>query len=175
VIGDNVLGPVRQTSYVVDDVERTAAVWSEQFGIGPFFVTRLDTPVDLRGQRSHVLVDLAMAQSGAHQVELIQNLGSEPSVFGEVVPGPRSLHHVCFWTDLDRGVELLTARGCELVQTGISQRGSFVFLTSPVGPPFIELVEAAPGSRRRHIYDQMAEIAERWDGNRPFRQLKELL
>ena len=50
----SVLGIIRQTAYVVDDLEQVAAMWTETIGAGPFFVTRLDMVVKYRSEERRV-------------------------------------------------------------------------------------------------------------------------
>ena len=79
-----------QTAYVTRDIERAAAVFQRQFGIGSFqFVP--GNQVD-----EHTRIDMALAWLGNEMVELIQPTGNGGS-FYEVMLGPDGLgtrlHH----------------------------------------------------------------------------------
>ena len=68
------LGPVVQVCWYVNDIEAAMRRWIEQHGVGPFFVHRHMALEDViyRGRPTEVDFDLAIAQSGGIQLELIQ-------------------------------------------------------------------------------------------------------
>ena len=69
-----VFGEIRQNGYVVRDVEAAMRHWSEVLGVGPFFYFERVPIEDFRykGEPSPIEVSIALANSGALQIELIQ-------------------------------------------------------------------------------------------------------
>ena len=78
-----------QLGHVVDDVFAAADSWVRTFGIGPFHVLPIiDQRADYGGEIRTVRVQVAVAQAGPVQVELIQRPDSEPLGAGEAAHGP---------------------------------------------------------------------------------------
>src|SRR5262249_52087938 len=69
---------------ITDDVITAASRWARVFGVGPFHVLPVfDQHVMYRGQESTITCQVAVAQAGPVQIELIQQLCDRPSVFRE--------------------------------------------------------------------------------------------
>ena len=63
-----------------------AASWARVFGVGPFHVfPRIETPCWYRGTEIAVDMQIAVAQAGPVQIELIQQHCDRPSVYRELV------------------------------------------------------------------------------------------
>jgi hypothetical protein len=167
------MGPIRQTAFVVDDIEQSALDWAETYGAGPFFlfdVELLDTTY--RGSPSVIRSRMALGQLGDQQIELIQPTDDARSVYREFIDSGRSgVHHVCFWHDVDEANALLTARGYEVVHEGRTAGGDrFSYVSGPLGPPYIEIVQPTGGSgSMATFFSAVAAAADGWDGTEPLR------
>src|SRR5437879_2205247 len=86
-----------QLGFVVDDLVATAAQWVTVFGVGPFHVLpRLEQECTYRGARSVLSFQVAVAQAGPVQIELLQQFDDRPSVLRDVVAqGEKGFHQVC--------------------------------------------------------------------------------
>src|SRR5215510_941252 len=96
------LGPVRQTAFVVSDIEACAREWAEVHGVGPWFIFTVDFPdTQYRGQTVPVRGRMGLAQSGGQQIELIEPDPGIPSIYREFLDaGGTGVHHICYWADL---------------------------------------------------------------------------
>jgi hypothetical protein len=164
------LGPVRQTAFVVDDIEAAAQQWVDTHGIGPWFL--YDVTIEgttYRGEEVPMRARMGLAQSGGQQIELIQPHPDTPSIYNEFVASAgRGVHHVCYWADLRRAVEHFRASGAEVVQFGKTAAGNeFVYLSGSCGIPYIELVD--PQGAMREFFDTIERAAQEWDGTQPLR------
>ncbi len=164
------LGPVRQTAFVVGDIEAVARQWVDVHGVGPWFL--YDVAIEgtsYRGQQVPMRARMGLAQTGAQQIELIQPDPDVASIYNEfVAAGGRGVHHVCYWANIDRAVEHFTESGAELIQDGTTSAGNrFVYLSGSCGVPYIELVH--PEGAMQDFFDRIARAGEDWDGRDPFR------
>ena len=69
-----IFGPIRQNGYVVRDIEAALKHGTTVLGVGPFFSVERARIADLqyKGQPSAAAVSVALANSGALQIELSQ-------------------------------------------------------------------------------------------------------
>ena len=95
-------GKLRQNGYVVRDIEAALRHWTEVLGIGPFFYFER-VPIEefrYRGEPSPLDVSIALGQSGALQIELIQQRNDAPSMYKDFLDaGHEGLQHVAYWTE----------------------------------------------------------------------------
>lgn len=157
-----------QLGFVVEDVVAAASRWSAAFGVGPFHVLpRRPTEWRAGGTTSTLEVQVAVAQAGPVQIELIHQHDDTPSIFRE---HPGGLHQLCTVTaDVDAKVAELAALGYDLVGefTG-AQRVAFVDTTADFGF-FTEVVAGTP-----EFLAHLAAIdrtCAAWDGTDPVRLL----
>ena len=78
-------GPIMQNGFVVRDLEAAVHFWAETFGVGPFFAMRhipFATCV-YRGEPTDADLSVAIAYSGEHQIELVQQHNDAPSIYSE--------------------------------------------------------------------------------------------
>src|SRR5262245_55969464 len=75
-------GSIRQNGYVVRDIEAALKHWTTVLGVGPFFYFERVQIDDFRyrGQPSNAEFSIALANSGALQIELIQQRNNAPSM-----------------------------------------------------------------------------------------------
>ena len=154
-----------QLGFVVDDLVATAGRWAAVHGVGPFHVLPpLDSPCTYRGTETGVQVQIAVAQAGPVQVELIQQHCDRPSVFRELA-GPTGFHQVCTVTpDYEGKKEHYERLGYEVaseIEGPGGQRVAYVDTLADFGF-FTELVASTPV-----FLEQLAGIARTcaaWDG-----------
>lgn len=86
-----------QLGFVVDDLFDGAARWARVFGVGPFHVLpRSEQPCTYRGVETGVNVQIAVAQAGPAQIELIRQYCDRPSVYRELAASrPCGFHQLC--------------------------------------------------------------------------------
>jgi hypothetical protein len=164
-------GPVRQVGYVVSDSNAATDFWVRVAGAGPFF-TLPNYEVancEYAGSRSSPRLSIAIGYSGSLQIELLQPLDEEVSLYRELARSPLAgPHYVTYWVE-DLGLAVNHARelGCEVVQSGgIAGAGRFTYLKAANGPLF-ELLET--NDMIRGWFGSMQAAAEGWDGERPLR------
>jgi catechol 2,3-dioxygenase-like lactoylglutathione lyase family enzyme len=165
------LGPVRQVGYVVADLKRATTFWLEVMGVGPFFQLPSYEVANCRfgGAQSSPRLDVAISYSAGLQIELLQPLDEQPSLYRELLQsrhdGP---HYVTYWVDdLAAAMQPLQQAGAEVIQSGGAEgAGRFAYLKLP-GQPLFELLETSP--MIRGWFGGMQEAAASWNGERPLR------
>lgn len=177
-----IFGPLRQNGFVVKDVERAIAYWTDVMGVGPFFLID-DQPLngfEYRGRPAAPSIRVALAHTGGVQIELIQQTNDEPSAFRDFLrAGREGLQHVAFWTnDFDADLDRARRHGLEVLQSGRSGSGApderFVYFTAQDHPgTVIELSETA--GRKGALFRAVEEAARNWDGTDPVRPMAALL
>ena len=76
------LGPITQLGYLTDNLEKTATLWAQVIGVGPF--TRMAgvmMPATMDGETVEIKIELALAYQDGVQIELIQPLCDSPSPY----------------------------------------------------------------------------------------------
>ena len=164
------LGPIRQTAFVVDDIDAAAQQWVDTHGVGPWFLYDVDIEnTSYRGTNVSMRARMGLAQCGEQQIELIQPNPDTPSIYNEFLEsGGTGVHHVCYWADIRQAVDHFQARGAEVLQSGTTAAGNeFVYLSGSCGLPYVELVD--PHGAMREFFDTIERAATGWDGAQPFR------
>jgi catechol 2,3-dioxygenase-like lactoylglutathione lyase family enzyme len=171
------LGVIRQTAYVVRDLHKAMAYWTNVLGVGPFFLFE-DAPIqDLcyRGSPTPAKLAGAFANSGGMQIELAQPLDDNPSIFREhFIAKKEGQHHVAFWTrELEMWIDRCGKAGIEVLQSGYTGAadGRFVYMDAG-GPPgtIIEISEVQ--GRKEAFFAEVAKSAQNWDGSDPVRRME---
>jgi hypothetical protein len=148
-------------------------LWTGQLGIGPWFVfSRLpgDNPI-YRGRPSRAQATAALAFAGSMQIELIQPLDDEPSVYRETIDRRGyGFHHFgrATWTyAADRDDYL--ARGHELaLELSLPGGGKLCYIdTGGQLPGFIELMGLTEALAA--MFSGFEQAATNWDGRDPIR------
>jgi len=174
----NLLGPIRQLGYVVEDIEAGMKHWSAVMGVGPWFynprVPIEDYLYDGRSYEPHNSV--ALANSGAMQVELIQIRNDVPSMYRDyLAKGLTGLQHVAFWTvNYDEDMAKMAANGFTVKMSGsVGKNGRFAYFAEEQHPgTCIELSEVM-GPKGR-MFDLIRAASEGWDGSDPVRPFPDL-
>ncbi len=162
-----------QLGFVVDDLLGDAARWAHVFGVGPFHVLpRVETPCTYHGTASAVDVQIAVAQAGPVQIELIRQHCDRPSVYRDLVgKGESGFHQLCTVTaGYDGKVRHYQRLGYELVTEMVVQ-GQHLAYFDTVGDFgfYTEVVEDTPGFVAS--LDRIARTCAGWDGRDPVRIL----
>jgi len=163
-------GPITQICWVTDDLERTEALLSGQFGTGAWTripdVTFEAGSTTLRGVPAEFTAHIALGYAGDLQLELIQPV-SGPTIHAEFldVHGP-GLHHVCFDVeDVDAACASAEDAGLPVLMRGSMMGGEIEFAYvdgSAAGAPYVELARIGPGMREFY-----AAVKERSRGGAP--------
>lgn len=163
-----------QLGHVVDDLIAAARAWSRTFGVGPFHVLPV---VDQRlahadGDIRTVRVQVAVAQAGPVQIELIQQHCETPSIYRDWSNGGlSSFHQLATVTHAyDEKVQHFRDAGYEVVAESVDgpMRVAYVDTVGSFGF-YTEIVEGSP-----RFLDQLRAIADTcatWDGTDPIRLL----
>jgi hypothetical protein len=162
-----------QLGFVVDDLLGTAAHWARVFGVGPFHVLPpIEQPCTYRGRESGVNVQVAIAQAGPVQVELIKQHCDRASVYRDLIEqGESGFHQLCTVTPAyDAKKAHYEQLGYELVSEMVA-RGQHVafFDTFDDFGFFTEVAEEVPGFLAS--LGAIAQTCAEWDGRDPVRLL----
>jgi hypothetical protein len=160
-----------QLGHVVDDVFAAASMWVRTFGIGPFHVLPVVEQRSKVGDEIRsVRIQVAVAQAGPVQIELIQQHCATPSIFHNWTRGGTSAFHQVATTtrDYDGKKARFEALGYQIageIDTG-KFRIAYVDTSADFGF-YTEVVESTPGflTQLRTISDTCAN----WDGADPVR------
>jgi hypothetical protein len=162
-----------QLCWVVPDLESTIGHWVRTAGAGPFFVfgdLHFDdgryrgAPADVQPCRATI------GQLGDMQIELIQPLDEEPSVYKELLDrsGPGFHHLGVASEDIDADVARYEKDGWTLAFRAGVGNGEVAYLDGgPARPGMIELIEASPGLDAS--FTAMWRASLDWDGTDPLR------
>ncbi len=167
-------GPVTQMAWVVDDLEVAMQKWIKGHGAGPFVVLRHCQVSDLlhRGRPATCDFDVAIAQSGSVQIELIQQNDDLPSVYRDLYrKGQEGIHHICHVVDdLPGAMAHFRGRGAEVAVEGNFGAVRFAYMDtcSSIGC-MTELVGRHPDIEA--FFKMIADTAIGWDGKDPIRYL----
>ncbi len=170
------LGDVRQSGYVVPNIEVAMAHWAEVLGVGPFFYFER-VPIEdfhYNGRPSPLDVSIALANSGSLQIELIQQRNDAPSMYRSFLEREPSggLQHVAYWSDsFDCDLDYLQEAGYGIGQSGcIGEGGRFVYLATKACPGTVVELSEISGAKGR-FFEFVATQAVNWDGTDPIRPL----
>lgn len=162
------IGSVRQIAYLVSNLEAATAQWSAVHHVGPWFASdpMPTSQAVYRGRPGRIALRAASAYSGNMEIELIQPLDDNPSIYREAIDRiGYGLHHICYHSDaLDSDIAAFVAGGQEIVQEFIVA-GNFriVYLGQPgVIGSYIELIQMTPAVTA--MMESWELAAAEWDG-----------
>src|SRR5919197_3411115 len=166
-------GSIMQNGYVVRDIEAAMRHWIEVLGVGPwFYIEHLPvTDFEYKGQPSPVDVSIALANSGALQVELIQQRNDAPSMYRDFLAARHEgLQHVAYWTThFEADLSRLLAAGYSIDQSGrVGPPGRFIYFLTEAHPGTVVELSDISGPKGR-LFARIAEAARHWDGTDPIR------
>jgi len=163
-----------QIGFVVDDLLGTAARWARVFGIGPFHVLPpIEVPCTYRGTESGINVQVAVAQAGPVQIELVKQLCDRASVFRDLVAkGESGFHQLCTLTrDYERTKAYYEQLGYDAITELASPDGERVAYFDTVDDFgfFTEVAEWSASFVAN--LDRISRTCAEWDGSDPVRLL----
>jgi len=167
-----VFGEIRQNGYVVRDIEAAMKHWTEVLGVGPFFYLETVPMQDFRyfGEPSDIEVSIALGNSGALQIELIQQRNDAPSMYLDfLAAGHEGLQHVAYWTeDFDGDLARMRKRNLTVGQSGAvgGADGRFVYFATEAHPGTVVELSEISGAKGR-FFAHIREKASAWDGSEP--------
>lgn len=170
-------GEVVQVCFVVPDLDAAMKHWIEMCKVGPFLVLRnIATNVEMearyRGEPAVIDAHIALAQMGAVQLELIQQLDDVPSPITESVGfGKLGFHHVAMWTeDFDGTKAQMAAQGIQMIHEGSFGGTRFgYFDTVPAIGCMLEIFDRT--EQHVALFDHVAALSRDWDGSDPIRPM----
>lgn len=174
-------GGIRQVAFVVRDAQAAMRYWSEQLGVGPFFIVPNYEFVDYRYRgmpAAAPVVTLCFAQSGPIQIEVIEQHNDAPSAYRDfLASGREGCQHLAAWfadpAAYDETRARMQSRGFQIVHEsgpGNTLARFAYFETGIPGGLMIELAEALRPSVRR-MSETVAAAARDWDGTHAVRSL----
>lgn len=172
-----IFGPIYQNGYVVANLDAALDQWIDRLGVGPFFrfTVEFDSYVH-RGVASNPAIEVAIANSGDLQIELIAQSNDAPSSYLEFLRdhGP-GLQHVSVWSDtLDADIARWSAMGLD-VMTDLTIKGAgarAVFYDTDIpGAAGAQMEVLGRNDGARMVIDMVRQAAIGWDGRDPVRSL----
>ena len=163
-----------QLGFVVDDVLAASARWARVFGVGPFHVLPvLEQQSVMHGEPAPVSIQVAVAQAGPVQIELIQQHDDRPSIFRDWSRGGTSALHqlATVTTEYDAKVAEYERLGYEIAAES-HPRGMFhvaYFDTVTDFGFYTEVVEWTAGLIAQ--FESISRTCATWDGTDPVRLL----
>lgn len=169
-------GGIVQMGYVVRDLQSALGHWTRVLGVGPFLVTpRIDyAELHYRGRPVRIENAVALASWRGMQIELIQQISGDPSMFTDFIARRgEGLHHVCVLSD-DIAADLAAwkAAGTDVLMGGRTAAGiPFAYLDSDPEDAgrVVEIVQPTPGLRK--FFARLDGLAADWDGKDAIRVL----
>ena len=167
----NFFGTIAQIGYVVKNLDAAIQHWIS-LGVGPWFLTKGVKPDNFtyRGEPSDMVMDVAVANSGDIQIELIQPVNDAPSMYRDfLVAGHEGMQHVAYWTteyqDLhDRAL----AAGFVVGQEGAigGPQGRFCYFDTDRQPGTVIEISDMAGPKAL-LFSYVKQAAAAWDGTQP--------
>jgi hypothetical protein len=160
-----------QLGFVVDDLLAAAARWARVYSVGPFHVLPpMEVSCTYRGTQSAIDMQIAVAQAGPVQIELILQRCDRASVFRDLFAKAESgFHQLCTVTpDYEGKKAHFASLGYELASEIIANgsRVSYFDTVADFGF-FTEVVDEPPGFLAQ--LGKIAQTCAEWDGSDPVR------
>ncbi len=172
----NRLGPIRQSGYVVNDMDKALAHWTTVLGVGPFYYIE---SVELdwfrhRGVDQSPQLSIALGNSGHLQIELICQRDETPTTYREFLEsGEEGLQHIAYWTtEYQSDRDELLAAGHRIGQEGQIQGpdGRFAYFDTNGHRGTVMELSDVSGSKGE-CFERLRGVAQDWDGSRPVRKV----
>ena len=158
---------ITQVGFVVNDLDAAANRWFQR-GAGPFRAFReIDVPLVYRGQPATFKLSLALGHCDGVQIELIQPLDNQASVFRDRFPDgwpEEGLHHLgMIASDYDRFVQAHVDQGRAVVMSGIFSGYRFCYIDTRDTLGFmLEAFEKT--ASLLSCFGEIRSMGEEWDG-----------
>ncbi|MGP0029051.1 MAG: VOC family protein [Acidimicrobiales bacterium] len=167
-------GPVRQTGYVVRDLDRAIGSWLE-VGVGPWLLLPhlAQRGSVYRGRPTEPTASFAFANSGDLQIELIEQEDDSPSAYREFLDaGREGFHHLAWWVEDFAAVSHAADDAAWPIVHAGNTGGMAQFAYYDLGgapSTVIEVMELTDATR--WLMTTVSEAAIDWDGSDPVRNL----
>lgn len=165
---------VRQLAYVVRDLDAALRYWTETLHAGPFFVLEHCPLADQRyyGRPAATDITVALGNSGALQIELIQQHDAGPSVYRDFLDAGRSgVHHIGLMP-VDYAAQCAHYRALghrAAFECSLGGAPVVYFDTLERVGHYIELWDNSPVFK--DLFQMIEDAAIGWDGRDPVRPL----
>lgn len=162
-----------QVGFVVEDVLASAAKWAQLFGIGPFHVLPVvEQNATYRGAPATISIQVAVAQAGPVQIELIQQHCDRPSIFRDWSSnGTASFQQLATVTADYNGKKAHYERlGYELAAESASGKFRVAYIDTVADFGFYTEVVEQTDSFLQQL-DKISQTCATWDGTDPVRLL----
>ncbi|WP_405181816.1 VOC family protein [Nocardia sp. NBC_01377] len=167
----NMFGTIRQIGYVVRDIEASMRGFVDS-GIGPWFYLKglQSGSFTYRGEPSGMVMDVAVANSGDIQIELISPVNDEPSMDKDFLDADHEgMQHFACWNENYQDLyDRALAAGFTVGQKGEigGATGGFAYLETEHHPGTV--VEISDfGGTKKFVFDFIELAAANWDGTNP--------
>lgn len=168
-------GSIAQIGYVVRDLENSMKGFVAA-GVGPWFHLEGVRPNNFtyQGQPSDMVMDVAVANSGDIQIELISPANDAPSMYADfLAAGNEGVQHIAYWSEnyqdlYDRALAAGFTAGQE-GQIG-GEDGRFAYLNTEHHPGTVVEISDVGGSKK-FIFDLIKLAANGWDGSNPIQKI----
>jgi hypothetical protein len=159
-------GPIRQIGYIVRDLDAIIGAW-RALGVGPWFTLRNfeQKGCRLRGELCEPTISVGFANSGAMQIELIQQLDDGPSVYREFLEAHGEGYQQLTWwaTDFDAVLERADAAGWPVVFSDLNGNARFAYFElDPTISAVVEVMELSDATRG--LMELVSNAERHWDG-----------
>ncbi|MFD4352608.1 zinc-binding dehydrogenase [Nocardia sp. NPDC058518] len=171
----NMWGSIAQIGYVVRDIEASMRQFAA-CGIGPWFYLKGVTPTNFtyRGEPADMAMDVAVANSGDIQIELITPVNDAPSMYRDFLDaGHEGVQHVAYWSEnFQELYDRALAAGFTVGQEGQigGADGRFAYLQTEHHPGTVIEISDLGGSKK-FIFDLIKLAAANWDGSNPIQEI----
>lgn len=161
-------GQIMQMAYVVEDLEASISWWANEARTGPWFVIDnfLSPGQIYRGQPSTADARIGMSFAGHMNIELIQPLDNEPSVYKELINRRGfGFHHVGIaFVDMAEAIKDYESRGYTLAYDApVPTGGSVAYMDDGRNDPgFVELLPVTAGMEE--TFTRIWRAAQDWNG-----------
>ena len=170
------MGKINQLGYIVKDIGGALDFWVNVLGVGPWAAVKDMKPDNYiyRGEPGELVMDVAVANSGELQIELIQVKSTSPNFYQEGFDkGMNGIHHVSFWQDpahFDEVYNFLLSKGFHLAQSGEvgGPDGKFAYFDHEKYPGYIIEISKL-GGPKAIMYRVLEDVCRYWDGEDPVR------
>jgi hypothetical protein len=168
-----IFGDIAQIGYVVRDIQTSMDNWVRH-GVGPwFYIERV--PMDYfryHDTESDLHMSVALANSGATQIELIQQRNDNPSMYKDFLDaGHYGAQHIAYWTnDYDALYDKAIGEGYTVGQEGSISGGRFAYLQTEWEPGTTIEISDVSGPKGQ-MFAYIRDVAANWDGSEPIRVL----
>jgi len=168
-------GSIAQIGYVVRDIQASMQGFVKA-GVGPWFFLKGVRPANFtyRGEPSDMAIDVAVANSGDIQLELITPVNDAPSMYADfLAAGHEGVQHIAYWSrNYQNLYDRALAAGFTVGQEGQigGDNGRFAYLETGHHPGTIIEISDVGGSKK-FIYDLVKLAAANWDGTNPIQEI----